>query len=157
MDCPGFPPKSGKIMGSLPPRGAAPFQTLIDGVLTDCFPRWVRALTLGPSARVRALHVGNCAPSNVKNALHAHARVCAKIPPAGLEPATLTPVAQAITQLAKWSGGPWRFALGLVLVVYRYRTRSGFSDLKPNGRPKDWWPQKMEKIRKMGKMEKMEK
>ena len=32
-----------------------------------------------------------------------HSRICAEAPPAGREPATLTPVARALTQLTKCS------------------------------------------------------
>ena len=34
-------------------------------------------------------------------ALHAHSHICAKIPPVGLEPTTLTHAAQTITHLTK--------------------------------------------------------
>ena len=88
-------------------------------------------LTLGPPAQVRAPQVANYALVNVQmHYMHMHT-FALKMPPVGLEPTTLTHVAQTITQLTKWSGGPRWFALGFTLVVYRYRARSGFTDLKP--------------------------
>ena len=33
-----------------------------------------------------------------------HVRICGKMPPVGIEPETLTPVAQTLTQHAKWTG-----------------------------------------------------
>ena len=48
---------------------------------------------------------GKLRASEFVNALHAHSHDCAKMPSLGVEPATITPAAQTITQLTKWYGG----------------------------------------------------
>ena len=74
-----------------------------DGVLTDCFARWVRVLTLGPSAQVRSPQVANYALVDVQmHYMHLHT-FALKMPPVGLEPTNLAPAAQTITQLTKWT------------------------------------------------------
>ena len=44
---------------------------------------------------------GEFCASECVDALHAHAHICAKMPPVGLEPATLAPAAQTLTRLTK--------------------------------------------------------
>ena len=81
--------------------------SLLSAVLTDWFSSWLSVLIVGQSVKFRArrgeIRRSRTRKCITRNAL-THSHICSKIPPLGLETATLTPVAHTIAQLTTWKG-----------------------------------------------------